>query len=382
MRATRYLMAPIWVAALATGAKSFRDNPLIGSAELNRRGLHATRIKLAHEMAWRRRARLAHMISAADRAAFDRDGFVLKEEFLPREEFERLHDAVFAHRAPAREMVQGDTITRRIAVDPEFIAAVPEIKMLLANPDWRGLNRYVGSFDQEPLTYVQTILSHISDAKPDPQTDLHLDTFHPTVKSFYFLTDVKEDEGPFVYVPGSHRLTEKRLRWEYEKSIGAATSGDRLSSRGSLRATPAEIEAMGFPPARAFAVPANTLVVADTVGFHARGFSARPSVRVEIWTYGRRNPFLPWTGFDPWSIPGPCRAPHPGDVGCARFPAEDGPRLPAVEGRRADQAARPAWPASCLSEATGRAPTCSITSAAASEPSRPQTSCGKPRERP
>ena len=62
---------------------------------------------------------------------------------------------------------------------------------------------------------------------------------------------------------------------------------------------------MGFAPPRAFAVPANTLVVADTVGFHARGLSARPSVRVEIWTYGRRNPLLPWTpGLDFGSIPG------------------------------------------------------------------------------
>jgi hypothetical protein len=297
-------MAPLWLAALATGAKSFRDNPLIGSAELNRRGLHARRARLAHQMAWRRRGRLAHLISAQDRAAFDRDGFVLREEFLPREQFERLRDAVMAHQAPAREMLQGDTITRRIAVDPDFIGAVPEIKGLLANPDWRGLNRYVGSFDQEPLTYIQTILSHIRQSKPDPQTDLHADTFHPTVKAFYFLTDVAEDEGPFVYVPGSHRLTPERLAWEAELSVTAASSKDKLLARGSFRASAAELETMGFGRPRAFAVPANSLVVADTVGFHARGFSARPSTRVEIWTYGRKNPFLPWSGFDLGSLPG------------------------------------------------------------------------------
>ena len=28
---------------------------------------------------------------------------------------------------------------------------------------------------------------------------------------------------------------------------------------------------------------------------------SRP-LRVEIWAFGRRNPFLPWTGLDPWSI--------------------------------------------------------------------------------
>jgi hypothetical protein len=39
--------------------------------------------------------------------------------------------------------------------------------------------------------------------------------------------------------------------------------------------------------------------VADTFGFHARGQSAAPSLRVEVWGFGPRNPFLPWTSLDP-----------------------------------------------------------------------------------
>jgi hypothetical protein len=144
----------------------------------------------------------------------------------------------------------------------------------------------------------------VNDSDPDPQTALHADTFHATVKAWYFLTDVAEDEGPFVYVPGSHRMTPERLAWEKERSIRAATGLDRLSSRGSLRITKDELPALGLPAPRAFAVPANTLVVADTSGFHARGPSVRSSIRIEIWTYGRRNPFLPWAGLDPMSIPG------------------------------------------------------------------------------
>src|SRR4051794_16721240 len=120
MKTTDYLKAPLWIAALATGAKSFRDNPVLGSPGLNRRGLHARRAQLAHDMAWRRRARLSHLIAPKDRAAFDRDGCVLRRDFLPSAEFERLRQAVLAHEAPAREMLQGDTITRRIAVDPGF----------------------------------------------------------------------------------------------------------------------------------------------------------------------------------------------------------------------------------------------------------------------
>jgi hypothetical protein len=298
------LKYPLWTLALATGAKSFRDNRVIGSPALNRRGLHAKRVKLAHDLAWARRARLERHVAAADAAAFKRDGFVLKENYLPADEFAALSRAVLNFEAPAREMVQGDTITRRMALDTAALTRLPEVKALIKRPDWRALLHYVGASGQEPLYYIQTILSHVREAAPDPQTDLHADTFHPSVKAWLFLTDVAADEGPFVYVPGSHLLTPERLAWERETSIRAAEAKDKYSARGSFRVTREDLQRMGLPEPKAFAVPANTLVVADTVGFHARGLSARPSKRVEIWAYGRRNPFLPWTGLDPLSLPG------------------------------------------------------------------------------
>jgi hypothetical protein len=149
---------------------------------------------------------------------------------------------------------------------------------------------------------VQTILSHALVGPDDPQCVLHTDTFHSTVKAWLFLTDVPADEGPFTFVPGSHRATRARLEWEKQMSLQAATSPDHLIRRGSFRIAAAELAELGLPPPIVFAVPANTLVVADTHGFHARGPSVRPTQRVEIWAYGRRNPFLPWAGFDPWRI--------------------------------------------------------------------------------
>jgi hypothetical protein len=304
MNPARYLLLPWWIAQLPTGAKAFCDNPVIGSPTLNRWGLHVGRIRLAAALARARRRRLRSMIDETDRLAFERDGFVLKRDFLPADAFAALREQIFGYRGAAREMTQGDTITRRIAVDRHALHAMPAVAALIAMPEWRGLNRYVGSFDSEPITYIQTILSHVTDSDPDPQTALHADTFHATVKAWLFLTDVAEDEGPFVYVPGSHRMTPARLAWEKARSMQASTGLDRLSSRGSLRVRPDELTALGLPAPRAFAVPANTLVVADTSGFHARGPSVRPSMRIEVWTYGRRNPFLPWAGLDPLSLPG------------------------------------------------------------------------------
>ena len=259
MHPARYLLAPLWLAQLATGAKSFRDNPIIGSQRLNTLGLHATRVKWAHAMAARRRKTLRRLIGVADRENFDRDGFVVISEFLPADLFARLRDAVLSYHGPARDMIQGDTITRRFALDPKLLRAIPEARTLLQDSRWRGLIRYAGSFDSEPLTYIQSILSHARDADPDPQTHYHADTFHPTVKAWLFLTDVAEDEGPFCYVPGSHRLTPERLAWEQSMSLKAPDGVDRLSARGSFRVTPEELPALGLPHPAAFAVPPGAL---------------------------------------------------------------------------------------------------------------------------
>ncbi|UYY76458.1 phytanoyl-CoA dioxygenase family protein [Sphingomonas sp. R1] len=298
------LASPWWVAQLATGAKSFRDNPILGSPRLNAMGLHTRRAALAHRLAWARRARLTRGLAPEDRSAFDRDGFVVIRDFLPPAMFTALRDAVLAERFKAREMRQGNTITRRIAIGPGFLRTVPAAKALLQHPRFRALCRYVGSFESEPLHYIQAILTDSAVPDPDPQTRLHADTFHPTLKAWFFLNDVEEEDGPFSYVPGSHRLSQERLAWERARSMTAQASSDFLSARGSLRIDESELAALGLPPAQRFPVPANTLVVADTCGFHARVAASRPSRRLELWSFSRRNPFVPWTGGDLLSIPG------------------------------------------------------------------------------
>jgi hypothetical protein len=248
-----------------------------------------------------RRRRLASLVSEADRAGFERDGFVIRPNFLPDAEFAELLRQVKAYRGILREIGEGDTILRKIALDPKTLAALPALGRLLRHPEWRGLIRYIGSRDAEPVVWIQSILRHAHEGPADPQTPLHADTFHPTVKAWLFLTDVAADAGPFTYVPGSHRLTPERLDWERRMSLAAPSSRDADTRQGSFRIEPGELAALGLPEPRIFAVPANTLIVADTFGFHARGPSAGRSVRVEIWAYGRRSPFVPWPGLDWWS---------------------------------------------------------------------------------
>jgi hypothetical protein len=298
--ARNLLLLPIWIIELFSGAKSFADNPIIGSQALNARGLHVRRLLIAHRLAALRRRRLSPLLDIQDKQAFDRDGFLVKRNFLDTDGFGSLVSEVKEFRGPAREMLQGDTVTRRIALDPKTLEKLPCVGKLLETPAFQGIVRYVGSFDIEPMFYLQTILTHARSGPPDPQLTLHADTFQPTVKAWLFLTDVEARGAPFVFVPGSHIPSDARLSWEKDMSVAVSSSGERLSRRGSFRIDPAALPALGLPPPSIFDVPANTLVVADTFGFHARGRSDRPSCRVEIWAYGRYSPYVPWTSSGLW----------------------------------------------------------------------------------
>lgn len=298
------MLVPLWALQILTGAKSFLDNPIIGSLGLNVRGLHIKRVKLAARLcAWRRR-RLSYKVRSDWRAAFDRDGFVIIQDVVPPAEFPALRTAILSYEGVAREMRQGDAITRRLAIDSAMLAAIPALRALLDRRDIVALFHYVASFRTTPLHYIQTIISNDGSNEADPQEALHADSFHSSFKAWLFLNPVAEDEGAFTYVRGSHHFTPERLDWERRRSLSDPRTIDRLSARGSPRVLAQDLAMMKLGTAEILAVPANTLVVADTVGFHARGASLRPSERVEIWSYSRRNPFLPWLGGDLLSLPG------------------------------------------------------------------------------
>ncbi|TVS07631.1 MAG: phytanoyl-CoA dioxygenase [Cyanobium sp. PLM2.Bin73] len=299
--ALRTGLAPL---ALLSGAKSFRDNPVIGSRRLNRLGLHVGRIRLADALTAQRRWRLGRRIPAADRRHYAEQGYLIRENLLPPEQFEALRQEIYGSDWPRLEMRQGNAITRRVALDRARLrGSHPQLERLLASREIANLIRYVAGTGAEPIFSLQAILAGLPSERPDPQATLHADTFHSLAKAWFFLHDVAEDEGPFAYVPGSQRMTPQRLAWERRQSLEAAAHPITYHARGSFRVGPEDLAAMKLPPPRRFAVKANTLVIADTRGFHGRTASDHPTCRVELYAALRRNPFLPWNGLDPLALP-------------------------------------------------------------------------------
>jgi phytanoyl-CoA dioxygenase PhyH len=305
MRTAEILKMPLFAAELATGAKSFCDNPLIGSRRLNEAGLHVKRITLAERMADARRKRLEHLVSAEEREKFAQNGFVETKNLLSDEDLSGLRHEVETTPLDAWDMPQGNAVTRFIPLPPKVLRELPFLRKVVEGKPFQNGLKYQASSNGDPLVYLHIVMTNPdSKRRVDPQTAFHSDTFHATAKAWFFLYDIDDAEGPFTYIPGSHRLTKERLDWEHEQSLIASDHKNRLHARGSFRLPANELARLNYPEPTRFAVPGNTLIVADTHGFHARAKSEKPSIRVGIYGSLRRNPFLPWTGMDVFNLPG------------------------------------------------------------------------------
>jgi hypothetical protein len=123
----------------------------------------------------------------------------------------------------------------------------------------------------------------------DAEAVLHADRHFPTIKAYYSLNGSTEDNGAYVWVPGSHRLSLARLRHEYEYSIrqaiytdyGADALPPDLVQAGMVKISPKHLTAMGVKE-RSILTEPNTMVISNNFGFHRRGYFRSGAVREQI----------------------------------------------------------------------------------------------------
>ncbi len=290
-------MWPVWFFALFTQSKSFKANPFIGSQVLNRMGLHVFRVLAARISAHFRWFLLSRKMPQSLRHEYAENGFCVIPDFLTQDEIAAIKSELASFNGETRQMIQGNTATQRILITSDTKKIRPTLSAITNSSRFLHLLQYAGAKATMPLLYIQRIRNGYLEGNADPQKTMHSDTFHPTMKAWLFLEDVKPEHGPFTYVRGSNRLTPKRLRWEYHRSLTAARLHDGYSEKGSFRADAADLEQMDLPAPEGITASAGTLVIANTNGFHGRGQAAPGANRIEIWAFSRHNPFNLWPGF-------------------------------------------------------------------------------------
>jgi len=237
-------------------------------------------------------------VPKALRQQYYQKGYMLIEDLLDKDTFKEVYKETREIRSEIRECIQGDTLTQRIHLDNHNFLQAKAINSLIMRKDVVKLFKFSSGKNHLPVSHIQVIKSNYVEGKSDPQKSLHSDTFHPTMKYWFFLQDVGHNMAPFTYVEGSNKLTLKRLKWEYKKSIGIHREQAAYAKNGSFRIEEHELKALNLPPATEVCVSKNTLVIVNTFGFHRRGDTDKKSIRSEIWGISRTNPFNPFVGLD------------------------------------------------------------------------------------
>ena len=98
------------------------------------------------------------------------------------------------------------------------------------------------------------------------------------IKAFIYLQPVSEENGPFTYIPGTHPFGRNvAIGAKYKKS---GVSDEQLRD--------------GLPPAtwRVCTGAANTMILADTVGYHRGGKPTRGTRLLVTFTYTSGTPLV------------------------------------------------------------------------------------------
>jgi len=255
--------------------KFFTPGTVIGDYELNKRGLHLFRLTAATLIDYRRRATLGYLSSDITRA-FAASGFWLCHNFLEPGQLQVVKNEISgipnAENKTNKTLVFGkktsNTLRSTMALhqDRKFLE-------ILAITSGMAMDRDLQSHISNSA-FIQTVVHQ--DSSQDVQKNIHRDTFHPAFKWWFFLEKTYMKKGPFVYGPGSNRLTPTRMAWEYRQSVDLTSeqvnkdSYDYGHKEGSFRANKDDLVELNVVP-QPIEVPANTLLIANVQGFHCRG---------------------------------------------------------------------------------------------------------------
>lgn len=296
---------------IVTGQKNLND-PVLGSRLLNRAGLHTFRVKLANWCNQRRRTPQVSWLSPAQNTELDASGVLAIDNFLPPDQFAQLSDEVegaieaVAATCPAApgsgrgygqkqlqswgfDRFDGGTLNRFITVDGVIH---PQAAAFSREPKLRDLTSAIAGGWQLPHHVWMYHMVH-GGAGMDPQKQFHRDTFFSSVKFWFCMRPVGSQQGPFEYIKGSHKLTPERVQWE-EGKLQDALRRPQGQRSASFRVSAEDTGIVGSGEVTRFEVAENTLIIADTFGFHRRGDAESGAERLALYGNMRPWPFSLW----------------------------------------------------------------------------------------
>ena len=264
---------------------------LISSRLLNKMGAQTYRIKKAMQLYDNRKIKVPEELKSLQ-TDLSMDGIAVLNDFLNSEMLSKL-------KKECEEIKNKDLFTSKREDGPNKICVVkvdelnkdafPALHTIKNDERIQNIfsvaeKRNVDFNKSGAGCHVQLLIQENKNRElRDPETELHSDIFFNTHKAWIYLDEVTRKEGPFVFVPQSNKIHEKRLEYEYKNSISDAPQGSR-------RITEEELQYLGLEE-KEYQCKENTFVIANTFGFHGRRMGEVGGERMTIAFNARFNPF-------------------------------------------------------------------------------------------
>jgi hypothetical protein len=263
----------------------FSDKKTIDNRALNLLGVQAIR-SIAARMVHNRRSFPVDNKLQDKLEELEREGIVTWPDFLSPDDFE-------AVRRECLDLVAKDGGLPSRKFGPNTVGRVGvtgtnQLGLFFAD---RRLQRLLEMSERRPLGDLSrsACLDHLipgsAEDSVDPESELHSDIFFTSHKVWFYLSDVTPECGPFAFVKRSHLLTPQRLYSIYKESCTRA-----LGANSSRRVDLHEKRKIGDETV--VTCPRNTLVVANTCGYHRRVQGMVGGERLSLHFQLRTNPFV------------------------------------------------------------------------------------------
>jgi hypothetical protein len=278
--------------------KIYSEEKIINNYDMNKKGLHIYRIILAKRIEEYRRRKYSFQNEYTD--TWENDGIIIIPDFLEHTEYSSIKNLADQKIKDSEKFYLDLSSNKKFQEIVSMAAAAPS---------------NISSLGSERIEF------DVIDTEEE-QYNLHSDTFQPCVKVFYYINEIKEDEGPFCFVKGSTKVDNpKLLKWLYDAScISLDDSSDLLyeilpaklgvssvdtwGKNESTTFSPRlgrnvgddilnqRLNNMDLPIIQPIIGKGNTLVIANTSGFHRRGRAKQGVIRTTLRSGQRFNPFI------------------------------------------------------------------------------------------
>ena len=264
----------------------FSDKKTIDNRALNLLGAQVTR-SIAARIVHNRRSFPVDRELQGKLEELEREGIVTWPDFLLPDDFDAVRRECLKLGTNGGLPVFGQFGTSKVEKLLLANAGTSQLWRLLAD---RRLQNLLEMSERRPLGDLMgwcaqlEQITQVPANSGDPESELHSDIFFTSHKAWFYLSDVRRESGPLAFVKRSHWLTPQRLYYIYKESCTRApgANASRRISRDEKRKIGDETVII---------CPSNTLVVANTCGYHRRLQGKIGEKRLSIHLQVRHDPF-------------------------------------------------------------------------------------------